>query len=382
MAMILLVGGALLIRSFLRLSSVDPGYTADGVLTFQVSLPLDRYPDERLRTFAERLIERVRVLPGVESAAYANQVPLVGLRDTAGGLWRTPDTTRKPAPRAPDARFVSRDYLEVMGIRVIAGRGFRDSDVEGRPRVLLINESLARRDFAGQDPLGQLVYMGRDPVPWEIVGIVANVRQFGLDREAEDQFFVDLRQWSGTGPLFPTGAYYAVRASGGEATLIAGVRSVIRDLESQAALFSVAPMRQLVSATISRPRMYAVLLGIFAGVGLVLAAIGIYGVMAYSVARRTREIGIRRALGAPRARVVGLVLGQSAALTAVGILVGLAGAAATTRYLQGMLFGLTPLDPSTFIIVSVLFAIVALVAAFVPARRATRVDPLVALRAE
>jgi predicted permease len=382
MAMVLLIGGALLIRSFVRLSGVDPGYRADGVLTFQVSLPLDRYPDDRLRTFAEDLTERVRALPGVDAAAYANQVPLVGLRDTAGGLWRTPDPKRNPAPGAADARFVSRDYLAVMGIEVLAGRGFGDGDVEGRPRVLLINETLARREYAGRNPVGQLVYMGRDPGPWEIVGVVADVRQFSLDREAEDQFFVGLRQWSGTGPLFPTGAYYAVRTHGEEAALVAGVRAIVRDLEPQAALFSVAPMRQLVSATISRPRMYAVLLGIFAAVGLVLAAIGVYGLVAYSVARRTGEIGIRMALGASRSKVLGLVLSQTAALALAGIVLGLAGAAAATRYLQGMLFGLTPLDPSTFAASSALFAVVALVAAFVPARRATRVNPLAALRSE
>ena len=379
-ATILLVGGGLLIGSYWKLLNVDPGYDPSGVLTFQVTLPVDRYPDERLRTFAEDLVERVRTIPGVRAAAYANQVPMVKLRNTLGELGRTPAAAKPAVAMGPDARFVSREYLDVMGMRVIAGRGFADHDRAGQLRVLLINQTLARRVFQDENPVGKPVYMWRDPVPWQIVGVVADVRQFALDRAPEPQLFGDLRQWSGNGPLFPIGAYYAVRADGQPEAAVAALRSIVRELEPQAALFNVAPMEQVVGATVARPRMYAILLGMFAALGAALAAIGIFGVMAYSVAQRTREVGIRMALGAQRADVLRLVLVQSLMMTAVGLVLGLASAAGLSRYLDAMLFGLTPLDPATFVAVAVLFTAVAALAAFVPARRATKVDPLVALR--
>jgi predicted permease len=382
MALVLLVGAALLMRSFANLSSIDPGYDAGNVLTFQVALPAGTYSDARLKSFAETVVGRLQSIPGVRAAAYANQLPMVQLRDTAGGLWRTPDAARRPAPGGADARLVSRDYFDVMGIRVVAGRGFHEGDREGQPRVLLINETLARRGFQNENPVGLQVYVGRDPVPWEIVGVVGDVRQFGLDREPEPQFFADLRQWSGTGLLFPVGAYYAVRVDREPDAVLPALRAIVRGLNAQAALFNVARMETLVATTISRPRMYTVLLFIFAAVGVALAAIGIYGVMAYVVTQRTAEIGIRMALGAQRAEVLSLILRQGLMLTAAGIVAGLVGAAALTRYLEGMLFGVTAFDRTTFAAATLVLALVAMVASYMPARRATRVDPLLAIRSE
>ena len=383
LAMVLLVGGGLLIHSFANLAAVDTGYDPTNVLTFQVALPVDRYPDDRLKAFAEDVVSRVRSFPGVEAAGYANQVPLVGIRDTAGGLWRTPDATRPPPPPpASDARLVSREYLDAMNIRVVSGRGFSVRDDASQPRALLINEVLARQEFAGDDPIGRLVYIGRDVTPWEIVGIVGNVRQLGLDLEAGPQVFVDMRQWSSANLVFPTGAYYVVRTAADPLSVVPSLRGMLRELDAQARLFNVAPMDQLVATTIARPRMYAVLLGILAGVGLALAAIGIYGVMAYGVAQRTREIGICMTLGAQRAEVMHLVLRQSLVLTGIGVSLGLLGAAMVTRSLERLLFGLTPLDPPTWVAVSVLFVAIALLASYVPARRATKVNPLIALRYE
>jgi ABC-type antimicrobial peptide transport system permease subunit len=219
--------------------------------------------------------------------------------------------------------------------------------------------------------------------PWQIVGVVGNVRQFGLNVEPQPQFFVDMRQWTDVDALvFPAGAYYAVRTSGIGESIVPGVRAIVEQMDAQASLFYVAPMEQVVASTISRPRLYAVLLGIFSVIGLGLAVIGIYGVMSYSVAQRTREIGIRVALGAPRTQVIALVVRQSAVLTAIGIVVGLSGAALVSRYLEGLLFGVTPLDPMTFAAAAAVFASVALVAAYGPTRRATGIDPLIALRAE
>ena len=250
--------------------------------------------------------------------------------------------------------------------------------------MLVINQTLARQEFPGQDPIGQYVYAGRDSSPWQIVGIVADVRQFGLDQDPQPQFFADFRQWSETDPVFFTilGPYFAIRGGADVQALVPRVRDIVRGLSPDAGLYNVATMEQLVSNSLSRPRMYATLLGIFACVAVVLAAVGIYGVIAYAVAQRTREIGIRMALGAQRTEVVRLVLGQSLTWTVIGVVLGLGGAAAVTRYLEGLLFGLTPLDASTFVAASLTFVSIALVASYVPARRATRIDPVVALRSE
>ena len=261
--------------------------------------------------------------------------------------------------------------------------GFVESDGAGGPRVMLINEALARREFANRNPIGETVFVSYFEEPWQIIGVVADVRQFGLTLDPQPQFFIDMRQWTDVDALvFPAGAYYAVRSSGRGESIVPTVRAIVEQIDPQASLFYVAPMEQVVASTISRPRLYATLLGIFSIVGLGLAVIGIYGVMTYSVAQRTREIGIRVALGARRAQVVALVLGQSAGLTVVGIVLGLSGAAMLSHYLEGLLFGVTPLDPTTFALATALFAAVALVAAYGPVRRATGVDPLIALRAE
>jgi predicted permease len=387
LAMVLLAGGGLLIRSFARLSSVDGGYDPANVLTFQVAMPVDRYPVARQKTFASDLVERLRSVPGVERAAYANQLPMVGLTNSfplrRTPFVETPGRAPEPAPLdSPEIRLVSREFPDVRRSPVIRGRPLAEGDAAGRPRVMLINEALARRNFADRDPVGMTVYIGRRPDPWQIVGVVGNVRQFGLDVEPQPQFFIDLRQWPDDPLVFPGGAYYAVRTQGEPAAIIPGVRRLVQELDPQAVLFYVAPMEQVVASTISRPRFYAVLLGTFAAVGLGLAVIGIYGLMAYSVAQRTREIGIRMALGAQRVQVMSLVVRQSAVLTLVGVVGGLAGAALLSRYLEGLLFGVEPLDPATFVEVTMLFVTVALLAALVPARKATRVDPLEALRSE
>ena len=389
LAMVLLAGGGLLIRSFIELSRIDTGYDPSNVVTFQVAVPSDLYPPARTKAFAEELVARLQSMAGIESAGYANQLPMVNLVNSFP-LGPRPRPRPEPghAPERPregvaDIRLVSRDYVTAMGIRVRSGRGFVESDDAGAPRVMLINEALARRDFANRNPIGETVFINYFPEPWQIVGVIADVRQFGLSVEPTPQFFVDMRQWSDIDALvFPVGAYYAVRTSRDPESLVPGVRAIVQQMDAQASLYYVAPMEQVVASTISRPRLYATLLGIFSAVGLGLAVIGIYGVMSYSVAQRTREIGIRVALGARKAQVIALVIGQSAVQTVIGIVLGLSGAAMLSRYLEGLLFGVTPLDPITFAAATVLFALVALVAAYGPVRRATGVDPLVALRVE
>jgi putative ABC transport system permease protein len=380
LALMLLVGAGLLIRSFLKLSSVDAGYDPSNVLTFQLVLPGGRYPVPQLKELVENLVAALEKTPGVEAAAYSVQLPMVGLRERA--LFRTtPAIPEQPAPGAPDEdfRLVSRDYFKAMGIRIKEGRAFNEQDRAAQPRVLLINESLSRREFPGRSPIGETAYMRRDSTPWQIIGVVQDVRQFGFDRPAEPQVFVDLRQWPGMSPF---GEYFAVRIKGDPLSLVPAVRNAVHAIDPQIGLYNIATMEQIVANSMSRPRLYAVLLGIFATVSVALAGIGIYGLTAYSVVRRTREIGIRMALGASASQVRNLVIRQIMWLVAAGIIAGCAGAAAMTRFLQGLLFGVEPFDGVTLLSVVGLFLFVAAVASYAPARRATRVDPLVALRCE
>jgi predicted permease len=352
------------------------------VVTFQVALPPAAYPDARLQAFAEALAERIGAVPGVVHAGYANQVPMVALRDTAGGLWTTPDAERAFAPDAADARFVSRGYLPALGVPILAGRGFEPRDGAGQPRVLLINQALARRQFASRDPVGRTVYVGRDERPWTIVGVVGDIRQFGLDRAPEPQFFADLRQWSGGMPLFPTGAYYVVKTAGPPEDLMAQLRGLVRAIDADASIFNVARLDAILASTVTRPRLYAAVFGAFAILGALLSAIGLYGVLAFLVQQRTPELGIRLALGASRRAVIGLVLRQGGVLVGVGVGLGLLAGWILDRALAGLLYGIEPGDPRTIAGAVALFAAVAAAALFVPARRATHVDPLTAIRRE
>jgi putative ABC transport system permease protein len=369
-----------------KLAAVDPGFDPSHLLTFQVTWSASRSAEDQ-KAFAEALTDRLRSAPGVQSAAYARQLPLVQLQDSIRLSTRR-EGVERPLGDAADIRFVSRDYLKTMGIRVLSGRGFGEEDGPGQPGAIVINEAMARRDFRGESPLGQVVYLGRPPrtTTLTIFGVVANVRQQGLEREPQPQYFIDYRQLTAGGfaapPLFPAGAYYSVRAEVDSAAILTGVRTAVRTLDAHATIDNVATMEQIVSNSITRPRMYAVLVAILSGVAIALAAVGLYGVMSYTVAQRTKEIGIRMALGAQRGEVVQMVLRQSAWLTVIGLGLGLASALAVTRYLEGLLFGLTPLDPATFAAVTVTFAAIATVASYVPSRRAAGVDPLTALRHE
>jgi putative ABC transport system permease protein len=390
MALTLFIGAALLVRSFAKLSNVDPGYDLTSVLTFQVAFEKGRYSAPQYTALAEAIAARLQSAPTLRSAGYTLVLPIVGgragtaLRLTREPAARPPSGLTAASPERPLLAAVSRDFLNVLGIHLIAGRGFGDNDRAGQPPVMLIDRTVARSGLLGENPLGRHVYINESgTAPVEVVGVVDSIRQLGLEQEPIAQVFVDLRQFpppprvvEGSPPL-----YYAVRTGTGAGS-VAGIRSIVRQLDPHATVDNVATMNELVSNSIARPRLYAVMLGMFATVAVLLAAIGIYGVVTYSVARRTREIGIRMALGAARADVIGFVVRQSLTLTAAGIVLGLAAATALTRYMRGLLFGLTPLDPTTFIGVAVVFAVIAMLAAAVPARRATRVDPVVALRCE
>jgi len=265
--------------------------------------------------------------------------------------------------------------IQALGVRIVEGRTF--SSGEAARREALVTQAFARSGFFDGPAIGRQIYSGE--TSWEVVGILEDIKQFRLDQRGGSEFYiVDFVP----APPGLGGTYFAVRTDADPAAIAASVRGVVRQLDEAATVDNIATMDQIVSNAMSRPRLYAVLLGIFAGVAMILAAIGIYGVLSYLVAHRAREIGIRMALGAQRFRVVALVLRQTAVLTVVGVVVGVIGAAALSRYLEGLLFGLTPLDATTFVAVVVMFAAVAMLASYVPARRATRVNPLVALRSE
>ena len=283
-------------------------------------------------------------------------------------------------PEWPDTRHVSHDYLEVMGIDVMAGRGFNESDGAGQ-QVLLLNETLERSGLLGPNPVGRYVY-ALGIFPWEVTGMVEDVHQSGLDHDPGPQVFMDVRQLPDasalTGPM-----YFAVRTREDDpAPLMPAIRRIARELDAEATVDHVATMDRLLANSTARPRLYAVLLAVFSGLAISLAAVGIYGVVAYAATRRTREIGIRIALGAQRADVMRLMLGQSAVFIVLGIVLGLVGSAAATPYLRGLLFGLAPLDARTFASVPIALAGIAALASYLPARRAARADPLSAIRHE
>ena len=374
MAMVLLIAAGLLIRSFVALVNVNPGYDARNVLTFRVVLP----PGDSIDTHGlyDQLLMRLESLPLVEAAGATDVLPIAGTSAFHFPLAGLPVT---PGPAdAMVMRVVSRDYFRVMGIRLIEGRSFSRRDDASGAQPILVNREFARRFLRGERLVGTIV--GQSPMTYEVIGVVDDVRHAGLDADVQPEYYVDLRHFALTDAISPS---LVIRSQEDPATLALTIRSVVRDIDPRVGVdLNVATMSDIVAESVARPRFNTVVLAAFAAIALALAATGIYSVVAFSVAQRTREIGIRMALGALRSDVMGLVLRQTALMTAAGILFGVAGAAAVTRSLAGLLFGVTPLDPATFIVVSLVFAMLALLASYVPARRATKVDPLVALRYE
>ena len=385
LATVLLVGAGLLVRSFVLLSSVPVGYDPNNVLTFQVVMPQGRFADGQQRqALDEELVTRFRMLPGVQVAGVTNVLPLtpITLR-LRFAVPQRPAMTGQVEP--PQARFVSRDFLRAIGVPLVAGRWFGEQDSAGAQPAMLINRALARQYFGADNPVGTFVN-SIGPAPWQIIGVVDDIRQGTLDREPTPQLFLDFRQLpAGDRMLEMTtsmlgGRFYVVRANDDPTPLVPDLRSIIAQSEPNAALTDVFTMDALVSSSIARPRFYAALIGVLGVLAAGLAAVGIYGVIAYMVTRRTREIGIRMALGAPRRKILGLVLGQGAVLAGLGIAIGLIGALNLTQYLRAMLFGLGASDPTTFVAVALAFAGIAALGCYIPARRATRLDPLSALR--
>ena len=375
LALVMLIGAGLMIRSFSRLMRVDPGFKADHLLTLQMDVPpaYGPRPERRIGLYHD-LFERLEALPGVKSAGGVTRLPL-----GAGSSTKLEIEGRPVAPgEEPEVEFrrASTHYFQAMGISLRDGRTFTEQDGPDGLPVAVINEAAAQRFWPGENPMGRHVrFLGDSNAPWfTIVGIVGNVKHFGLDLQAPAELYMSFDQ----GP--PGGPRLAIRTSTDAASLIPVVRSELRAIDKQMGVSQIETMDEIVSKSTADRRFQALLLGAFAVLALVLAAVGIYGVMAYGVAQRTHELAIRIALGAQHTDVFRLIVGQGMRLAVAGVAIGLAGAFALTRFLRTLLFEIGPTDPITFAGVSILLALVALLACYVPARRASRVDPIAGLR--
>jgi putative ABC transport system permease protein len=375
LALMLLVGAGLLIKSFINLQHVDPGFNPRAVLRADVGLPRTRYADRaQAAAFFKQLVDRVSTLPGVEVAGAVSTLPLSGEgTDTSFLIEGRP---RPEANREPVAFYskVTPDYFRAMGIRLQRGRVITDADTADSPKVVVISETMARRYFEGEDPLGKGLLFGKDRR--EIVGIVSDVKYFGLNLEARPAMYFSEQQYA------ERGMSLVLRTSGDSMSLASAVRSEVQTLDQNLAVSNVMPMEQLVSASLAEPRFVLLLLGVFAGAALVLSVIGVYGVVSYSVTQRSHEIGVRMALGAQIGDVLKLVLRQGMLLVGSGVAIGLGGAFVMSRLMESLLFGVGARDLITFAATALVLAGVALGACFVPARRAAKVDPMVALRYE
>jgi len=383
LALVLLAGSGLLIRSFVRLVGVDPGFDASHLLTFKVSLPSSKYKtDAALLTFFRQLVTRVSHLPGVRSASMNSFPPFSGLGSATGvHVLSQPERSLMDLPVAA-VRIIGADYFSTMQIPLRAGRTFNEQELTEERHVVIINQAFADQYLKGVNPLGQkaVIYMKSleesKNTASEIIGVVGDVRQMGLDTPAEPTVY-----WPHP-ELVMSEMTVVVRTENDPLTLVSAVRNELQQMDPEQPMAAIATMDQLLSGSLSRSRFTMLVLGVFAALALVLACVGIYGVIAYSVTQRIQEFGIRMALGANRRDVFRLVLGQGTRLTLLGIGLGIVAALIVTRLMATLLYGISATDPLTFAAVALLLALVALAACYIPARRATRVDPIVALRYE
>jgi putative ABC transport system permease protein len=395
MATMLLVGAGLLAHSFARLAAVEMGFDPANVLAFQLVLP-GGYSIDRKTATIETVLDQLRAVPNVQAAGFTRAGVLIP-EEIIIGRFVPRGRTREEMetdPVRPALRPVSPGYLTAIGSKLLEGRELTAADTATSTASIVISRRVARRYFGAGSAVGQFVdwHVGTAAaIAVQVVGVVEDVRNESPDRDAKPDIFISYRQllelsqrWADFARRRDEMALgflsFAVRTRGDPGAAAPVVSRIVRAVDPNAVVDAMMPIARIKAGTVARPRFYAVMLGLFAGVAGFLAAIGIYGVLAYSVIRRTQEIGIRMALGAQRAQVLALVLKRGLILTAVGIALGLVGAAAGARLLQGMLFGISALDPRSFAAVSLLFGVVATFASFVPARRATRVDPMVAMR--
>ena len=378
-ALVLLIGAGLMIKSFIRLQKVDPGFHPERILTSDVALPLARYKeDAQVTGFYSQYLGRIASLPRVESVAAISTLPLSGGGDVVSFEVEGRQISLPGQSVDAEYRVITPAYFSTMGIPLVKGESFTERHTADVPGAMIVNETFARRYFPGEDAIGKRINLG-DPKsdPWRtIIGIVKDVRHEGLDTDPYPQMYSPLAQ-------FPRRAMTMVaRTSDDPLSLVPAIRSELSALDRDQPLYNVRTMEQVLSASIARQRFNMLLIAIFATVGLVLASVGIYGVISYSVTQRTHEIGIRMALGAQTGDILKMVVGQGMILVVVGVGVGLGAAFMLTRLMSSLLFGVTTTDPLTFGGVSLVLSMVALLACLIPARKATKVDPMVALRYE
>ncbi len=377
LALVLLVGAGLLLRSFVRLLDQNPGFDPSRTVTMRLSLPGARYGAEGQRSqFLTRFFQQVDALPGVETSGAISFLPLTGLG--AATRMEIMGQPKPPTGQEPvtDVRVIAHDYLGTMGVPLLKGRLFNEQDpAEAKGRVV-INETMARRHWPNEDPIGRRVRIAWDDLEDEVIGVVGDVKHSGLDAEPRAMTY-----WP-----FARNAYgtmtITVRTTGDASRVVTSIVGLVRQLDPELVVANIKTMDEVVSNSVAQRRLTMLLLTIFAAAALLLAAVGIYGVIAYNVTQRTQEIGIRMALGAQRADVLRMVVRQALVLAVAGIVTGGVGALFLTRLMEGLLFNVKPGDPMTFVVVSGILAAVALLASYIPGRRATRVDPVIALRSE
>ncbi len=377
-ALMLLIGAGLLMKSFIQLLNVNPGFQPQNVLTMQLNLPGTRYPKrEQISAFYSQLLEKIKTLPGVMKAGTTSALPLGGNYTDTNFLIEGQSLEGRE-DQAVWYQLISSEYLQTLGIRLLKGRYFTERDDFDAPRVVIVTESFARRHFPDGNVIGKRLNFNNPENPlWrEIVGVAADVKQFGLNQETPIALYLHQKQSSSP---FVT---LAIRTSGNPINLAGEIRGQVWSLDKDLAVSNVQTMEQVIGSTVSTPRITLTLIGAFAAAALLLAALGLYGVVSYSAAQRTNEIGIRMALGAEQGDVLKMVVRQGMMLAALGVAIGLAGAFALTRLMTRLLFGVSATDPVTFVVISGLLALIALIASYIPAHRASKIDPITALRYE
>jgi putative ABC transport system permease protein len=379
LSLVLLVGAGLMIKSLLRLLDVDAGFDQRNLLTMQVALPGARYAESEAQvSFHKQLLARLESLPGVKGAATVSVLPLVG-GDTGGFNIEGEPPAAGREKRECNLRTISTSYFDVMGISLIKGRRFTEYDNQNSPNVVIVNQTLAARFFPDQEPVGKRIILTfGQGAPWQIIGVVSDEKVVELDQRTTPVIYFPYLNDS---DLFMS---VLVRTESDPTSLIGAVRSEVAAIDRDTPVYDFKTMEQMIAEAPSTfLRSYpAFLIGIFAAVAMALAVIGIYGVVSYSVTQRTHEIGVRMALGAARRDILKLILLQAASLTLAGVGAGLVAAFAVTRLMTSLLYEVGATDLMTFATVSALLAVVALAASYIPARRATRVDPMIALRYE
>lgn len=379
LSLVLLIGAGLMLRTFYRLTHVETGFETENLLTMHVNLPRNAYDMQRQRRFNDECLTRVVALPDVRSASLTISLPIDG--STWNSIFITADKPVPPRAELPRAAWtpVGANYFKTMGIRLLKGREFTDADVDDKPTVTVINETMAERLWPGEDPIGKRVKQGwpEDKTPWrEVVGVVADVKLNGVDQETPLEAYLPLAQEPSNHLAL------VVRTNGSPLNMAGKVEQAIHTIDKDLPVFDVRSMDQLMGEAIGQQRLVLVLLLGFALLALLLAAVGIYGVISYLVSQRTHEFGIRMALGAQTGEILRLVIGQGIKLTLAGVVLGLLSAFELTRLMEAMLFGVHATDPLTFVVIPILLTAIALLACYIPARRATKIDPMVALRDE